>query len=151
MRPTKEVADARIWSMYRRVRKAGRAITLDSPASELHALRKHCKKLRYLLEFFSSLYPQQQVSALVKAPKRLLDNLGKFQDTAMQVDHLRETTRRMHDAGGVETDTLLAMGALVGGLFERQRQARIEFSAIFSDFDSKRNRLTFRDLFASVR
>ena len=151
MRPTREVADARIRSMYRRVRRAGRAITPDSPAPELHALRKHCKKLRYLLEFFSSLYPRQQVGPLVKTLKRLLDNLGRFQDTAVQVDHLRETAQRMHDAGGVETDTLLAMGALIGGLFERQRQARIELSALFADFDSKRNRLVFRDLFVSER
>jgi len=148
MRPTKAVADARIWSMYRRVRKAGRVITPDSPASELHALRKHCKKLRYLLEFFSSLYPQQQVGGLVKTLKRLLDNLGKFQDTAVQIDHLRETARQMQDAGGVEADTLLAMGALIGGLFERQRQARREFAAIFADFDAKPNQLIFRDLFA---
>jgi len=151
MRPTREVADARIRNMYRRVRKAGRAITPDSPAPELHALRKHCKKLRYLLEFFSSLYPQQQVGPLVKTLKRLLDNLGEFQDTAVQVDHLRETARRMRDAGGVETDTLLAMGALIGSLFERQRQARGELSALFADFDSKRNRLVFRNLFVPAR
>ena len=148
MRPTKEVADARIWSMYRRVRKAGRAITLDSPTSELHELRKHCKKLRYLLEFFSSLYPQPQINGLVKTLKRLLDNLGGFQDTAVQVDHLRETARQMQDAEGVETDTLLAMGALIGGLSDRQRQTRAEFAVIFADFDSERNRLLFRDLFA---
>jgi len=147
MRPTKEVADARIRSMYRRVRKAGRAITFESPASELHALRKHCKKLRYLLEFFSSLYPQRQVGALVKTLKRLLDNLGKFQDTTVQIGHLRETARQMHDAGGVEADILLAMGALIGGLFDRQQQARSEFLVIFADFDSQRNRLLFRDLF----
>ncbi|WP_256091661.1 CHAD domain-containing protein [Candidatus Thiosymbion oneisti] len=147
MRPTKAVADARIRSMYRRVRKAGRAITPDSPAPELHALRKHCKKLRYLLEFFSSLYPQQ-IGALVKMLKRLLDNLGRFQDTAVQVDHLRETAQQMQDAGGVETDTLLAMGALIGRLFDHQQQARVAFSAIFADFDSKPNRLVWRELFA---
>jgi len=148
MRPTKAVADARIRRMYRRVRKAGRAVTPDSPVPELHALRKHCKKLRYLLEFFSSLYPQQRIGALVKTLKRLLDSLGRFQDTAVQIDHLRETARRMQDAGGVETDTLLAMGALIGNLFDRQRQARIEFAASFADFDSKPNRLVLRELFA---
>ena len=147
MRPTKEVADAHIRRMYRRVHKAGRAITPASPAPELHTLRKHCKKLRYLLEFFSSLYPQQQVGALVKTLKRLLANLGRFQDTAVQIDHLRETARQMRDAGDLETDTLLAMGVPIGGLFDRQRQARVAFSALFADFDSRRNRLIFRDLF----
>lgn len=148
MRPTKSVADTRIWSMYRRVRKAGQAITPDSPAPELHELRKHCKKLRYLLEFFSSLYPRQQVGALVKTLKQLLGNLGRFQDTAVQIDHLRKAARQMQDAGGVETDTLLAMGALIGSLFGYHQQARIRFAANFAAFDSKRNRLVFRNLFA---
>jgi len=148
MRPIKEVADARIRSMYRRVRKGGRVIGPDSPAPELHELRKHCKKLRYLLEFFGSLYPKQQVGMLVKALKVLLDNLGQFQDLSVQADHLRETARRMHATEDAETDTLLAMGALVGDLFNRQRQARVEFSNRFADFDSKANQALIRGLFA---
>ena len=144
MRPTREVADARIRSMYRRVRKAGQAIGPDSPAPELHELRKHCKKLRYLLEFFGSLYPKQQVGTLVKALKVLLDNLGQFQDLSVQADHLRETARRMHATENAETDTLLAMGALAGDLFNRQRQARAEFSNRFADFDSKANQALIR-------
>ncbi|CAD7853569.1 MAG: hypothetical protein [Olavius algarvensis Gamma 1 endosymbiont] len=147
MRPTREVADARIRRLYRRVRKAGRAITPDSPPPELHELRKHCKKLRYLLEFFASLYPQQQVGALVKTLKKLLDNLGRFQDLAVQADHLRETARQLHAEGKAETATLLAMGALVGDLLDRQRQARNEFPRIFADFDAPAKRAVFRALF----
>ena len=40
------------------------------------------------------------------------------------------------------------MGALVGDLFRRQQQTRIEFSQIFADFDTPENRAVFRDLFA---
>ena len=149
MRPIKEVADRRIWIIYRRVRKQGRAITMDSPAPELHELRKSCKKLRYLLEFFSSLYPKKQASALVKMLKVLLDNLGKFQDLAVQADHLREMARQMHHEGRAETDTLLAMGVLVGDLFQRQGQARVEFAEIFAGFDAKENRVLFGELFAA--
>lgn len=148
MRPTKEIADARIRTLYRRIRKAGRAITPDSPTSDLHELRKQCKKLRYLLEFFGSLYPKRRVGVLVKGLKVLLDNLGEFQDLAVQADHLRETACRMHAAGGIETDTLLAMGALVGDLLNRQRQVRVEFAGRFADSDAKSNRALFRELFA---
>lgn len=149
MRPVKEVADTRIRNSYRRTRKAGRAIGPESPACELHELRKHCKKLRYLLEFFGSLYPKRQVGVLVKSLKRLLDNLGRFQDLAVQADQLREIARKMHDAGAVETDTLLAMGALVGDLLDRQQQARDEFSGSFAGFDCKEHRAIFRALFAA--
>lgn len=148
MRRTKDVADARIWSMYRRVRKEGRAIVSDSPAEELHELRKSCKKLRYLLEFFSSLYPKKQVGGLVKLLKVLLDNLGKFQDLAVQADHLREIAQQMRGDGLADTDTLLAMGVLVGDLFNRQEQARVEFAQIFAGFDTKDHQAVFRELFA---
>jgi len=149
MRPTKEVADARIWSMYKRVRKEGRAINSGSPAEELHELRKSCKKLRYLLEFLSSLYPTKQVGALVKMLKTLLDNLGKFQDLAVQADHLREIAQRMRDENRAETDTLLAMGVLVGDLFKSQELARVDFAQTFAAFDVRETQALFRELFAA--
>ena len=151
MRPTKEVADSRIWSMYRRVRKEGRAIVSDSPAEDLHELRKSCKKLRYLLEFFCSLYPKKEVGVLVKLLKVLLENLGKFQDLAVQADHLREMAQQMRDEGLANTDTLLAMGVLVGDLFIRQERARVEFAEIFARFDTKDHQAMFRELFASEK
>jgi len=151
MRPSKEVADERIWRMYRRVRKEGRAIAPDSPAEELHELRKSCKKLRYLLEFFSSLYPRAQVGALIKMLKVLLDNLGRFQDRAVQAEHLREIAEQMSVEGRAETETLLAMGALVGDLLGQQQQARIELAQVFADFDAPENQSLFRDLFSPTR
>jgi CHAD domain-containing protein len=149
MRPTKDVADARIWNMYRRVRKEGRAITAHSPATELHELRKSCKKLRYLLEFFGSLYAKKQVRGPTKMLKVLLDNLGKYQDLAVQADHLREMARQMRGEGRAETDTLLAMGVLVGDLFNRQERARVEFTQTFGAFDAEEQQVLFRRLFAA--
>ena len=60
-RPVEEVASQRIWRMYKKVLKAGRAVTADGPAEEMHELRKDCKKLRYLIEFFRSLYPGKEL------------------------------------------------------------------------------------------
>ena len=134
LRPVKELADARIWRMFKRVRKEGRAITPASPAEEMHELRKSCKKLRYLMEFFLSLYPSGETKQLIKLLKNLLDNLGSFQDLAVQADHLRDLAVRMRDAGQAETDTLLAMGALVGHLLSRQEQARADFAETFASF-----------------
>jgi CHAD domain-containing protein len=134
--------------MYKRVLKEGRAIEPGSPAEELHELRKSCKKLRYLLEFFAGLYAKSDVKALVKLLKKLLDNLGRFQDFAVQADSLRAMAQRMRDEGRAETDTLLTMGVLVGDLLKRQQHARAEFAAIFSGFDGKRNRVLFERSFA---
>ncbi|MCF7984151.1 MAG: CHAD domain-containing protein [Thiohalocapsa sp.] len=147
MRPVKDVADARIGRMYRRVRREGRAITGDSPPEDLHELRKSCKKLRYLMEFFQSLYPQEEMRGLIKQTKTLLDNLGRFQDLAVQAEHLRETALAMHDEGMHEVGTMLAMGALMRDLLAGQQAARAEFAVTFERFDTRRNRATFEALF----
>lgn len=151
MRPIKAVADERIWRMYRRVCKEGRGITAESPSAQMHELRKSCKKLRYLMEFFASLYPSDEVDPLIKHLKVLLDNLGRFQDLAVQAGRLREIAQRMRDAGSAETDTLLGMGVLVGNLFYGQDKARLAFERIFADFDSRDRRAVFQDLFAPKR
>lgn len=132
--PIKSVADARIWRMAKRVRREGRAITPQSPATDIHELRKSCKKLRYLMEFFQSLYPPEGIRPLIRLLKELLDNLGSFQDLAVQASHLRDLAGRMRAEGLGETDTLLAMGALIGQVLTRQQVARDSFAAVFAGF-----------------
>ncbi len=149
MRPVRQLADERTWKMYRRVIKEGRAIGPDSAPEELHELRKSCKKLRYLMEFFESLYPGNDIGKLVKILKGLLDNLGNFQDLAVQAVSLRHLARQMEEEGVATTDALLAMGVLVGDLYQRQELARTQFAEIFAKFDVSANEKIFRDLFLS--
>jgi CHAD domain-containing protein len=146
-RPIKALADERIWRLVRRVRKEGRAIVADSRAEELHELRKSCKKLRYLIEFLQSLYPGQGIGGAVKLLKVLLDNLGSFQDLAVQAHHLRDMAARMQADGLAGTSALLAMGALVAHLLRRQEAARESFADTFRGFDSDEGRALFRGLF----
>ena len=150
-RPIKEVADRRIWALVRRVRREGRAIRPESPPQDLHELRKSCKKLRYLIEFFQSLYAKDQSRALIALMKVLLDHLGGYQDLAVQSVHLRDLAHRMSDAGQAPTATLLAIGALIGNLLERQQQAREAFDPVFAGFLDEANQRAFRNLFRPVR
>ncbi len=150
-RPIKAVADERIWRMAKRVRQEGRAITDESPPEDLHELRKSCKKLRYLVEFFQSLYPDDDTRELVKLSRNLLDLLGAFQDLEVQADHLRDLAQRMRDEGRVETDTLLAMGALIGNLLTRQEQARVKLMPVLDEYLGRDVQQRFRDLFAAER
>jgi CHAD domain-containing protein len=137
--------------MYQRVLSEGRAIRDDSPAEHLHELRKSCKKLRYLLEFFESLYPKDCVKQLIKQLKELLDMLGRFQDQAVQAAHLRETAVEMNQEGTGDIDTLLAMGALIGQLLSNQQQARDQFAEVFAHFDSAANAERFEGCVRSKR
>lgn len=151
MRPVRVVADERTWKMYRRVISEGRAIGPESAPEELHELRKSCKKLRYLMEFFESLYPGNDVGKLIKVLKGLLDNLGNFQDLAVQAANLRHQAQMMEEEGVATTDAILAMGVLVGDLYQRQNQARTEFAEIFAKFDTKSHDQMFRALFRRKR
>jgi CHAD domain-containing protein len=146
-RPVIEVACERIWRIYRRAIHEGNAINAQSPADALHELRKTCKKLRYLMEFFQSLYPAARIRELIRVLKTLQDNLGNFQDYEVQVMTLKKFSHQMVAEGGVSPDTLLAMGMLIDGLERRQHQAREEFAGRFADFYRQENRDRFRKLF----
>ena len=146
-RPTLEVACERIWRIYRLAIREGSAITPESPADDLHELRKTCKKLRYLMEFFQSLFPAASIKALIRTLKTLQDNLGDFQDYEVQVLTLKKFSHQMVAEGKVPPDTLLAMGMLIDGLERRQHQTRDEFATRFNNFAMKENRSHFRNMF----
>ncbi len=147
VRSVSEVAGERIWKVYRRTLKEGRAIHDGSPATELHELRKTCKKLRYLLEFFQGLYPRKKVKKLIKALKTLQDNLGEFQDLQVQSNYLRDIGDQVSRDEDAPASTLLAMGMLVEKLQEGQRRARTEFAGRFRSFSEAGNETMFRKLF----
>ncbi|HYN77399.1 MAG TPA: CHAD domain-containing protein [Lamprocystis sp. (in: g-proteobacteria)] len=149
-RPIKEVVDDRIRALVKRVRREGRAIRSDSRPEDLHELRKSCKKLRYLMEFFQSLYSKDDIRGLISLMKALLDNLGDYQDLAVQAAHLRDWAQQMRDEHAAQTDTLLAVGALIGNLLARRERARAAFDEVFSGFSSAENQLAFRTVFALV-
>jgi CHAD domain-containing protein len=146
-RPVREVACQRIWKVYRGILKEGRAIQADTPAEALHELRKTGKKLRYLMEFFQSLFPAKKIKELIRVLKTLQDNLGDFQDYEVQVATLKQFGQQMVTEEAAPAETLLAMGMLIDGLERRQHLAREEFAERFAGFDTAENRDHFRQLF----
>jgi len=152
MRPAIAVADERIMRIYHRVVREGQAITKDSPAERLHDLRKSCKKLRYLMEFFQSLYPDVKIKELIKVLKSLQENLGDFQDYEVQAATLRSfSTVMMEEGNNVPPGTLMAMGVLVEGLVSRQHEVREEFAKRFANFASQEHQDKFHALFTLPR
>ncbi len=128
------LAASRIARAHRRVIRDGDAITATSPPDSLHELRKRCKELRYLLEFFGSLYDPGELWRAVRELKALQDCLGEFQDTQVQHEELRAFADQMMAERAAPAATLLAMGEIAAGLAIRQRQARSEFAGRFRDF-----------------
>ena len=119
-----EVAGERIGRAYARVRKRGRLLSADTPAEAIHDLRIACKKLRYLLEFFRSLFAARRVNAFIRSLKRLQDDLGEYNDLQVQQGELQDTARELLAAGGADAPALLTAGRLVDRLESRQAAAR---------------------------
>lgn len=146
-RPVAEVASRRIRRTYRRAREQGGAITPESPSTDLHELRKTCKKLRYLMEFFGALYPEEPMKRLVKALKRLQDNLGELQDLEVQHESLTRFEALMAAEQALDTATRDAMEWLVRSLEERKHKVRKRFSREFERFTEPRLTRLFHTLF----
>jgi CHAD domain-containing protein len=143
--PVKKVAGRLITARHRKVIRAGGRIIDNSPDEALHALRIDCKKLRYLLEFYSSLYPRREIGGLIKQLKILQDNLGEFNDLYVQRVELRSFLQKSRRGTSVETGA--AIGELVAHLEIRQHAVRQDFGRAFSAFAAKANTKRFRKLF----
>jgi CHAD domain-containing protein len=150
-RPVVPVASERIWHAYRRATRHGRAIGPGAPGSALHDLRIDCKKLRYLLEFFDSLYDADAIAPPVKALKRLQDNLGEFNDLEIQQAVLARLAREMQQDGLAPANCLLAMGRLIGHYERQQKKERRRFAQCFARFDDAGTRRRFKGLFRQGR
>ena len=134
-----DVARSAIRRSGRRVTKDGTAVHADSPAGDLHALRKRCKELRYALEVFSPLLDKDGPQGLVADLKVLQDVLGRFQDTEVQRAKLRDFAEEMM-RDGTPTEAVLALGELIGHLDAAQDDARREFDDAFARFARPANR-----------
>ncbi|WP_372788237.1 CHAD domain-containing protein [Paraconexibacter sp.] len=144
--PVGDLASVRISKVYRQMVKAGREIHDGTPADALHDLRKKGKELRYLLEFFASLYPKDVVKPMVSTLKALQDTLGRFQDREVQADlvgSLADDIVGMDDG----TTALMAMGLLVERLHTQQEEARSEFAERFGRFAAKDQRAIVEETF----
>jgi CHAD domain-containing protein len=147
MRPVFDVACERTWRLYRAVLAEGRAIGPETPAGALHALRKRCKKLRYVVEFFRSLFPARDVARAVRVLKRLQDVLGSFQDFEIQQHEIAGLRARLEARGALDARAAKALDLLVADLAARQRVAREDFARRFEDFDTSKHRRAYRALY----
>lgn len=146
-RPVEAVARERILAVYRKILDRGAKIKRDTPADALHRLRIDCKKLRYLMTFFQTLFPREALAPLIKELKNLQDNLGDFNDLQVQSRALHSFAQEMMDLGVGPPATLMAMGQLMGSLETRQTTERLAFHRRFRTFARRENRRHFQELF----
>jgi CHAD domain-containing protein len=129
-----ELAVSRTGRIFRRVAAQGGAITADSAPEALHDLRKRCKELRYVLEFFAPLHDPVTYRKVVGDLKQLQDCLGEFQDSQVQREEIHALADAMLAERAAPAATLLAMGEITASLALSQAEARADFAERFTRF-----------------
>jgi len=146
--PIGEMARIRILRKYRRIVEKGNSALVNPKDKKLHLLRLACKELRYLLEFFASLFPREKVDVVIQQLKKLQDLLGRFNDLRIQEEYLLSVAGELPRRGKTRTRTLLAIGSLIGTLDREKQTAKEAFAKTFNGYASLANQELFQKLVA---
>jgi len=136
-RPIIEVARKRIRRRCRSVVQLGTDLLAETDSQRLHALRIACKKLRYVLEFFASLFPGKKTAMLVEHLRTLQDNLGRWHDIVVQQEDLRHFAATFSGPDQQAHSTLQAIDSLIIILEEEKQTVSQALPAIFSAFAAR--------------
>ncbi len=146
--PVRDLARKKIYRKYRLIVKEGNMILGEIKDEMLHDLRIHCKELRYLLEFFESIFPRRKILVFVKQLKKLQDMLGAFNDFGVQEKYLAEVARELSATGQQTERTVAAIGMLVELMDREKQKVKEAFSNTFMEYASLSNQRAFREMFA---
>lgn len=146
LQPINEVAYMRLKKQYRKVIRLGRELHHGTADSAIHQLRLECKKLRYLLEYFSPMFERKAHAKMVRSMKELQDTLGIFNDLSVQQGSLQE-----YYASSNSGNPLLgvAIGVLIGSMHRDQKKMRKKVVKMFDVFDSRKMHRQFREMMRS--
>lgn len=134
-------ASAWIWEAYRRVLRRGRGCGPAPSVKELHKLRLACKRLRYLIEVYESLYEGEKVAEVIDTLQGFQTLLGDLHDADVQRREVEEFIRT------TTAPSTPVVNALVGKLGDRIVTIRTEFGRRFDAFARPSNEWRFGELF----
>jgi CHAD domain-containing protein len=118
------------YKRYRKICKIAAELGAATPDEVVHQIRIECKKLRYLMEFFSELIAKEEGAALNKLLRRLQGRLGDFNDASVQQKSLLDYWEQ-HKSG---SHVALGVGGLVSILYHRQQQTRALIEQSLEEF-----------------
>ena len=136
-----------IYQRNQKMLEFGKNILITPSDEQLHRLRIAGKKLRYLLEFFNSLFPKTEMQILIKKLKKLQDNLGNYHDLAVHQEMLKKFNEQLIIKESEEKDTILTIGILIRKLNEKQKLVKKDFFETFHIYSAPEIQKIFHDLF----
>ena len=143
------LAQKRIYKKYGSIVEASSRVFEKIDDEKLHALRIECKKLRYLMEFFSSLFPRKKINVLIKQLKKLQNRLGNVNDLRVQQEYLLHISEELPATNQKNKKAVVAIGSLIGALDMEKRMVKNTLSKTFTKFSSPKTKRLFRELFSS--
>ena len=143
-----DLARAAIWRRHVKVRKRMQRLRAHTTMEALHGLRKDCKKLRYLLEGFGSLFPRKKLARAVVELRALQDLLGEICDYNVQGNLLRKWRDAAEDPG--DRHAIQTICAATGSRLDPLAPGtRRQLSATLHRFDRRATRDLYRELFGT--
>jgi CHAD domain-containing protein len=133
-RPILAVARKRLRRRCRSVVQLGTDLLAEPDGQRLHALRIACKKLRYVLEFFVSLFPGKNTARLVEHLRTLQDHLGRWHDLVVQQEALHHFAMTFTGPEQQAHNTLRAIYSLIHILEEEKQTVGQMLPAMFTAF-----------------
>ena len=97
------------------------------------------------MEFFQSLYSENQIKHFINNLKELQEVLGCFHDLSAQECTLKLFSEEMLNNHS-HANTLLAIGVLIQNLDALRGEARKDFTAKFATFKHEENQSAFKAL-----
>ncbi len=113
---------------YKDIIIKGKRLDLKSSDKKYHNLRIEVKKLRYSMEFFSSIFEQKSYKKILKSLKDLQQILGDHQDLVVQISYIEEL-KNLKDLQ--DMTTIKALEALQKSLKAEEKKKRSEFKGAF--------------------
>ena len=137
------LATKQISRRYQSICRKGKRIGTGTPDSEIHKLRIECKKLRYLLELFSSLLPQKKARRIVRRLMGMQTKLGRFNDYCLQTRFL---VNHLKNSSSLSSGTAAAIGGLVTSLSQSKQNSLENISERVSKFSDSKTRTLIKSL-----
>ena len=128
---------------YRKVNRIGSKIDSEMPGERIHGLRIHCKKLRYAMELFASIF-QESIQHLVKRLKKLQTVLGDYNDCSVQQENLMAI---LNDADRNESEMMASIGGLISVLNIKQQECRSHVKEYFDELNSEDTKALVKSVF----
>jgi CHAD domain-containing protein len=137
-----QISDKLLLELNQQTVVEGLAISDSSEAETMHDLRKSFKKLRYMIDFFCTLYPVGILRELSLPLVDVQDNLGVFNDSHVQISILNEFIKQSDNEQAIK-----ASEQIINILNQQLLKAGESFKGVFAVYSSDNSQNKFKELF----